>query len=75
LKPKEAQIVSFPLFATTHQSSYTKHQKTVVMADKLVNGVILGLSDEIVIEFNFQKKIQNEILSLAEDNFFFLQYR
>jgi hypothetical protein len=53
LKPKEALIVSFPLFATTNQSCYTEHQKIVVMVDKPVNGVIFGLPDEILTEFYF----------------------
>jgi hypothetical protein len=39
------------------------------MVDKPVNGVIFGLSDEILIEFYFQKKIQNRILSPVEANF------
>jgi hypothetical protein len=47
-------------------------KKTVVMADKPVNGVIFGLSDEMLIEFFFQqKKIRNQILSFVEANFFY----
>jgi hypothetical protein len=41
------------------------------MANKLVHDVIFDLPDEIQIEFYFEKKIRNQILSSVEANFFF----